>query len=486
MRVCLPVVWALLSGCVAHGAKTAPPDELVAQRVDEAVSEPAPAVRLGLAAQLERTVVRGEGEPRLWMRVRVDAPVLPSTPRPPAHVALVLDTSGSMQGQPIETLRAAAAGFVDALADGDQVTIVAFGSRPELVLAPTVLDANTRRAAVARVRELEAHGTTDLAGGLQMALDVMPTGADSETLDRIVLLSDGVPNEPVGVGLADQTRSRGMSITCLGLGLEFDESLLGQIAQRSGGRFHFLESSEEIAAVLANEVLEIDRIAARELTLTLTPGPGISLTRAIGRELTPVTAHARRIALGDLGESQSREVMVELAVPPHHDGAAVELVDLHLSFRSTTGRGEVGPSVEQAIYVGARASTDPGEIESSRDPELAASAAEIEAADVTVRAVAMARAGQLDQAHRIVDAMVERLSHDIEAFDAPQLRAALDGLVALRPTLVTAVPSRAAPPSHAASPTKAMSAQPHGAGAGKGLRSSGLREYDRALGLLGT
>jgi hypothetical protein len=47
------------------------------------------------------------------------------------------------------------------------------------------------------------------------------------------------------------------------------------------------------------------------------------------------------------------------------------------------------------------------------------------------------------------------------------------------------VPSRAASPSHAASPT-AMSAQPHGAGAGKGLRSSGLREYDRALGLLGT
>ena len=477
----LPVVIGLLSGCAGRQAETPAVPSTAQQTLERAAPEQEPAVsplQMGLSASLERTRVEAGQPTRLWMRVRIEAPALPAAPRPPANVALVLDTSGSMAGEPIEVLRDAAAGFLDALADGDRVTIVAFGSRARLVLAPTVLSAEARREAKTRLHELRAEGTTDLAGGLQMALHSMGRAARQDPLDRIVLLSDGVPNDAHAiVGLADQARSHGTSITCLGLGLEFDESLLGQIAQRSGGQFHFLESPHEVAALLSQEVLEIERIVARDLVVTLTPGPGIAVMRTPGREMRAVGTHTRSVVLGELNENQTRDLLVELTVPPHLDGAAIELADIHLAFRPARVEG---PSVEQTLYVGARASEDLEAITSSRDPELATAVAEIEAADVTVRAVGLARAGQLDEAYRLVDTTIEQLEDDIEAFDAAPLRTALEGLVQLRPTLVTAVPDPAALQKHKGS----LPATGSGLGSIE-LRSSGLREYGRALRTLG-
>ena len=63
------------------------------------------------------------------------------------NVVLVMDTSGSMAGQPITGARAAALAMVDTLADGDHLAVVAFGSRVDVLLPATELDADNRSRA---------------------------------------------------------------------------------------------------------------------------------------------------------------------------------------------------------------------------------------------------------------------------------------------------------------------------------------------------
>src|SRR5262249_45373335 len=141
-------------------------------------------------------------------------------------------------------------------------------------------------------------------------------------------MSDGVPNDPAPVlPLADAAGQRGISITSLGLGPDYDETLMGAIALRSGGRFHFVKESAAVAEVFRDEVLRLHRVVARNMVLTLLPGPGVQVQGVVGQAGDP-----RTIALGDLGEGEQRDVIVRLAAAGRREGATIEMIDGVLSF----------------------------------------------------------------------------------------------------------------------------------------------------------
>src|SRR2546421_5472 len=83
----------------------------------------------------------------------------------------------------------------------------------------------------ARIAAIQARGTTDLAGGLQAALAQVQPYAAAETISRVVLLGDGEPNEAAPIlPLAQQAAAQQIAITTLGLGIDYDETLMGRIA----------------------------------------------------------------------------------------------------------------------------------------------------------------------------------------------------------------------------------------------------------------
>src|SRR5687767_14665337 len=149
-----------------------------------------------------------------------------------------------MEGKAIDAAREAALAILDELEPGDFFALVVFHSRTE-VLVPTTLigkgqDLEGERA---RIREIQATGTTDMTGGLTAAIGQAAAGINNQQINRIVLLSDGIPNDPAQIlALAQQSLSYGVPITALGIGLEYDETLLGAIAKTAGGTFHQIKS----------------------------------------------------------------------------------------------------------------------------------------------------------------------------------------------------------------------------------------------------
>jgi len=364
-------------------------------------------------------------------RIRIGTEELTRHERAPANLVLVIDTSGSMRGQPIEDARDAALELLDALHDDDILSVVAFHSRGEVLVPATRLSSDARKQVRKQIGKLESRGTTDLYTGLALGLQEA-TRHPQDGINRMVLLSDGIPNvaQPI-TSLADAARRHGVSITALGLGLEYDETLLAEVARRAGGQFHYVEQSEQVAAVFRDEVLKLQRAVASGLALRLLPGPGVSIERVTGQQVER-DGRALIVHLGDLSEGQQRDLVVELSVAGRKDGAVVELLDAQLRFQDmVVGAGVLG----RELFLAADATAEAARLEEGRDPEVERSAERAEAAAAIVRVVAMARSGDLAGAEAELDAAEQQARRAAERFDDAELREQADAMKDLREAL---------------------------------------------------
>jgi Ca-activated chloride channel family protein len=371
-------------------------------------------------------------------RIRVRVPEAATLRRPPMNLSLVVDTSGSMEGRAIEDARTAGVALLDSLRDGDRLAVVTFDSRAAVLLPSTVLDGDSRGEARRRLLGLRAQGTTAMAEGLRLGVLEVMGHHDPAGINRVVLLGDGVPNERADIeALAASAGARGVSITALGLGLDYDESLMGAVAQRSGGHFHYVADSAQVAQVFRDEVLRMERVVGRNAVAVITPGPGVEVRGVIGHDATR-TAQGVTLALGDVTEGSSRDVIVRLRAPSRRAGAAVELLDVSLSYDDAVqGAGRV----ERRTFLGARTTADATERESGRDEEVERASARVQLAAGTLAAIRDARTGNVAQAQADLDALLDAALQRARRDRDVTLERRVTNLRALRPALASVAPA---------------------------------------------
>lgn len=353
---------------------------------------------LHLTSQQSRRFVPAEVGTELWAVLRVAVDQGHAEDRPPVHVGLVIDTSGSMQGEAIEAARAAAAELVGSLREDDRLTVVTFHSKAELIVPNVEIDGDTREEILEKVAAIEARGTTDLAAGLQTALgDLMPHVAGGR-VTRLVLLSDGVPNDPSSIpGTVAQASSAGITVTALGFGLDYDETLLASIAQQTGGTFHFLEQPADLVPLFRDENLRLQGIAAQEIVLTLTTGPNVELREVVGQSFALPQPRVF-MGLGDLSMGEERVVVVRLSVGPHRAGSSVELLDGVVTYRAP----KTGLQRTQDVFLSAMSEDDAAVLAESIDPEVEREIENAKAAALTLQAVTLLRDGNTVDASAVL------------------------------------------------------------------------------------
>lgn len=370
------------------------------------------------------------------------------------NVALVIDTSGSMEGKAIEDARAASLAMIKSLKDGDRVALVVFHSKAEVLLPSTVLGDDERREAEAMIGAMRAHGTTDMARGLDAGLAQVMNNLDPRGINRVVLLGDGVPNQEAGIREAAQRAGdRGVTITSLGLGDDYNESVMGAVAQLSGGRFHDIKDSKQVTAFFQNEVLRLQGVRARNVVLDLTPGPGVRVDRVIGLAMNNQGAGAQ-LTLGDVSRNESRDVFVVLSVEPHRAGASVELLDAVVSY--TDPQAIDDGRVERRIFLGARASAAEADITKARNARVEDEATMAQAAASTVEAIQMARSGHPVEAR----VLLERAADETERRGKESGNAELKKKAEIMRALSGDLPSVSAAPSPGGSPEPSSEATP--------------------------
>ena len=337
-------------------------------------------------------------------RLRIIAGEAHGARRPHINLALVVDTSGSMEGAAISQAREATNALLDQLREHDRIAIVTFDSRTQVLVPSTAIEGGNVGQLREAVSHMEARGTTDLAGGLRVGLEEVVRHYDASGINRVVLLSDGVPNDASQVAaLAQVAGERRIAITTLGLGLEYDESLLASIAQTSGGHFHYVEESSAMASVFRDEVLRIQRVVARSTIVELTPGPGVVLEGVVAGSWS-AQGNGIRVVIGDLAEGEARDVLVRMRLDPRRAGSTIEAMDAVLSFDDAL---EDAGRLERRVFLSARATDDAAEIAAGRDVSVENDAARMTIAVQTIQAIQVARQGEVERAREML-AVAER------------------------------------------------------------------------------
>jgi Ca-activated chloride channel family protein len=360
-----------------------------------------------LAAATDPKLIEMTGEPttslvaanaasELAVRLRIEARALPGAQRPPLNLGLVLDTSGSMEGKAIDELRRSAKQLVEKLRPGDRLAVVTFGSRAEVLVPGTVIDAASGRRALEAIDAIRATGTTDLAAGLAAGLAQVQAGQGQapKAIHRIVLLSDGVPNASAQLpSIVAGIRQYGFSITTLGLGVDYDTGLMTQLAQDTGGTFHYVEEPEQVAAVFDDELARMTTAVGKNLVLTLSPGPGVTFQPMPGLELGgDGKAYAQ---LGDLPAGEARDLMIPIKVAARGDASTAELVDATLAFDDVVNQAG---RLQRAAFVSVKASSDAAAVRGAVKIDLEVARVRTAAASAILEAIGLARQGAIAQA----------------------------------------------------------------------------------------
>jgi len=238
--------------------------------------------------------------------------------RKPVNVAIVIDKSGSMNGERIVHARQAAIRAIDLLSAEDVVSVIAYDSKVHVIYPASKLgDANAVKKAI---ENINADGNTALFAGVSKASEELRKFKQEDQVNRIVLLSDGManvgPDSPEELGrLGTALAKESISVTTLGLGLGYNEDLMTELALRSDGNHAFIKDSEALASVFENEFGDLMSVVAQRLQLKITCGEGVRPVRTLGLE-ADIKGQEVVYSFNQLYAKQQRSLLLEVELPP--------------------------------------------------------------------------------------------------------------------------------------------------------------------------
>jgi Ca-activated chloride channel homolog len=274
--------------------------------------------------------LRADAPGDVHVLVRLEFPVASgSTQRPPLHLALILDRSGSMDGEKLELTRRSAVYFMNWLTRRDFLSVVTYSEDVDLLVPHAAL--TDKRAIAARIDGIVPEGNTNLSCGWLRGLSELETHLGPGDLHRAILMTDGLAN----AGLTDAAklqeiatafREKGIATTTVGFGLDFDEKLLKALAVAGGGRFHYVREAEGLAQAFQEEFGELVTMVAQNLELRVELGPSTSLAEVLTDLPVERADKVLKVRLGDVRAGDARQFLFRVRVAGAAAGAGqVEL-----------------------------------------------------------------------------------------------------------------------------------------------------------------
>ncbi len=327
------------------------------------------------------------------LRIEGDAPT--NANRTPLNISIVLDRSGSMAGPKLNAARDAAALLVQRLAPEDAVSVVAYDDAVRTIPA-TAND----------IRAIEAGGSTNLSGGWLKGRDHVARAVSPTTANRVLLLTDGLANVGITdheqlVGMCAHANEHGIRTSTIGFGADYDEQLLGRMAEAGGGHMHYIEHADQAAAIFGEELEGLRSLAAQNLTLTIAPAAAAQAVAVHHSYPRYETSDGLRLELGDLYAREPKLVLIEFLVT-----SLVAQVDVAQLTLEAAVLGEDGSVKQQEIVLSITTSLADGPV---TNPEVRREMLLLEAARVRSEVLQDQQSGNYDIAAQKMRAMSQKL-----------------------------------------------------------------------------
>lgn len=239
------------------------------------------------------------------------------SPSPPLNVCLVLDRSTSMQGEKMDLVKAAAIQVLRNLRKQDILSVVSFSDRAEVIIPAAYYQ--DRMVLEAKIQLMQPGGATEIYQGLEAGAKEIMRSLDSKRINHIILLTDGQTygDEQQCLALASKLAERGVGISGMGIGREWNDIFLDVLATRTGGSSAYIAEPQDIKRLLLEKFNALAQTYAEDTTLKLNPVDGVELTYAFRLEPDPAPIPLDdALRMGPILQDASTRVIFEYIIQP--------------------------------------------------------------------------------------------------------------------------------------------------------------------------
>ncbi len=197
------------------------------------------------------------------------------------NISIVIDRSGSMQGVKMGYAKKAAKSIIDHLETTDYVSIVMYDNSIDSVQEPTL--AFNKELIKNKIDKITPRGSTNLWGGTERGYEYVQKNYKPGYINRVLLISDGLAN----VGITDSIKIRnnvqkfkdvhGITLSTFGVGLDYNETLMTDMAETGAGNYYFIDAPEKMIGILDKELNGMLNIVARSAELIIRLPKGVKI-----------------------------------------------------------------------------------------------------------------------------------------------------------------------------------------------------------------
>lgn len=326
---------------------------------------------------------------------------------PPLNVCLVLDRSTSMKDAKMDLLKAAAVQFLRSMRPEDMFSVVAFSDKPEVVV-PAAYQVD-RQKLESPIRNIQPSGATELYKGLKAGFDQIQVGRAAGRVNHIILITDGhtYGDEEACLELASQAAEQGVGISVMGIGTDWNDAFLDEVASRTGHTSRYIARPQEIQKFLDERFHALTRIFADDTSLEFNLAQDVRLNYAFRfqPDAGPLALESS-MRLGPILRDTHLSVILELMVAsPALNNSTLMLLDGQVQIAM---KGRTVPMPPLRVRLERPVSADAGQ-----DPPplpIMQALSRLTLYRMQERARAEAQAGEIDKATRSLKYLAAHLS----------------------------------------------------------------------------
>jgi Ca-activated chloride channel homolog len=381
--------------------------------------------RIKLAVEPSQSVLAAGQSNKAYVRIKLEGLAAgEAVSRPPVNVSLVIDRSGSMTGAKIEQAKEAAILALSRLSRQDRVSVIAFDHRVEVVVPAGPFEDFSEMKR--RIDAIQPGGQTAIYAAVRQAGQSVGEAVSAERISRIILMSDGQanvgPSSPVELErLGRELGGQGISVTTIGLGLDYSEELMSRLALASDGNHAFVENPEQLADIFNKEFGDVLSVVGQDVDIEIDCPEGVTPLRGVGRDIKIDGRHVS-LRLNKIGEKQERYLVLELEVAKGLAQGTSAIADVAVSYLDPKAKSRIAMTAKAEVTF----SASQDEVSRSLNPSVTSAVATQLANERSESAVKTRSAGdiagakkQLEQNAAYLRAEADRLQARAPAAAAP-------------------------------------------------------------------